>query len=297
MRAQHPSTLAYKQLGPLAIQADVYAPAGQPRPVILWLHGGALVVGTRRSLPADQLARYLRAGYAVVAVDYRLAPESKLDAILEDLSDACRWVRETLPRLAPVNPERLAVVGHSAGGYLALVSGCCVTPRPQAIVSFYGYGDIRGPWYSEPDPFYCQRPAVSREEALAAVGAEPLAESTEPARWDRYYLYLRQNGLWPREVTGHDPHTEPGAFDRYCPVRQVDASFPPTLLLHGTADTDVPCEQSVLMAEALARAGVHHELVLLPDAPHGFDQEHSAVSAPAARDAFARVLRFLDQHL
>ena len=292
-----PSTLVYKQAGLLAIHADVYAPAGPRRPVLLWLHGGALVGGSRRHVPADQLQRYLQAGYALVAADYRLAPESTLDDILEDLQDACRWLRTRLPDIAAVDPERLAVIGHSAGGYLTLMSGCCVLPRPQALVSFYGYGDIAGPWYAESDPFYCRQPAVSRQQAVAAVGSTPLSESMDPLRWDHYYLYLRQNGLWPLEITGHDPHTEPAAFDRYCPVRLVDASYPPTLLLHGTADTDVPHEQSVSMAGALAQAGAEYGLLLLDGAPHGFDHEGDGLGNPTVDGAFTQVLEFLRGHV
>ena len=52
----------------------------------------------------------------VVSIDYRLAPETKLPAIVEDVQDACRWVRERGPKLFRIAPERLAVMGGSAGG-------------------------------------------------------------------------------------------------------------------------------------------------------------------------------------
>jgi dipeptidyl aminopeptidase/acylaminoacyl peptidase len=184
------------------------------------------------------------------------------------------------------------VVGHSAGGYLTLATGFRVTPRPRALVSFYGYGDIAGSWYSRPDPHYCQQPPVPPEEARAAVGGEVLSESYAPQR-DRFYLYCRQQGLWPQEVAGHSPDSEPEAFDPLCPLRNITPDYPPTLLLHGDRDTDVPYEQSVLMATALARAGVEHDLVTIPGGEHGFD----AADTAASRDALARALAFLRAHL
>ena len=97
------------------------------------------------------------------------------------------------------------MLGGSAGGYLTLVSGYLVTPRPAALVSFWGYGDIAGPWYSQPDAFYRRQPLVSEADARAAVGTEEIAAPPEGNRRSRFYLYCRQNGLWPKEVAGIDP--------------------------------------------------------------------------------------------
>jgi hypothetical protein len=94
-----------------------------------------------------------------------------------------------------------------------------------------------------------------------------ISESSGKNNRFRFYLYCRQQGLWPKEVTGHDPDQEPKTFDAWCPIRNVSASCPPTLLVHGTKDTDVPNEQSPLMAQELSRKGV--ELITVPDAGHG----------------------------
>ncbi len=74
-----------------------------------------------------------------------------------------------------------------------------------------------------------------------------------------FYLYCRQQGIWPEEISGHQP-SERDWFSPFEPLRNVSATYPPTLLLHGEADTDVPFEQSVLMAEQLASQGVAHGL-------------------------------------
>jgi acetyl esterase/lipase len=76
-------THVYKNAGGCAIRLDVIRPPGsQVRPVIFWIHGGALIMGQRGGINAVQLRRYLDAGFAVVSIDYRLAPETKLPQIL-----------------------------------------------------------------------------------------------------------------------------------------------------------------------------------------------------------------------
>jgi acetyl esterase/lipase len=245
------------------------------------------------------LERYVNAGYAVVAADYRLAPEVKLDAIIEDLRDAYQWVRARGPDLFGIDSDRIAVIGHSAGGYLALMTGFCVNPRPKALVSFYGYGDISGEWYSRPDPFYSQEPAVPRDEAYQAVGGSTITGTLFEGRqfeerW-RFYVYCRQHGLWPNEVSGHDPDNDLEWFDRFCPIRNVTQDYPPTLLIHGDQDTDVPFEQSVLMAAELHRRGVKHELITMPNRGHVFDIDGEGMKDPAVSELFAQVLRFLEK--
>ena len=150
-------------------------------------------------------------------------------------------MREKGPELFRIDPDRVALVGDSAGGYLTLMGGFCVKPRPKALVSFYGYGDITGKWTSRPDPHYLKRDRIEKEEAYKVVGGKVLSGSPIFPRVT-FYNYCRQNGLWPKEVAALDPDTEPEKLERFCPVRHVTKEYPPTLLLHGDKDTDVPFE-------------------------------------------------------
>jgi acetyl esterase/lipase len=290
-----PKTYTYKTVGDLPIKADVYRlPGDDVRPVLVWIHGGALITGKRGGPNLEQRKRYLDAGHVIVSIDYRLAPETKLPGIIEDLRDAVGWVRSKGPELYQIDPRRVGVVGHSAGGYLTLMAGFAVEPRPQALVAFYGYGDVDGHWYAKPDPFYRQtRPLVAKEDAYKAVGTKEIAEGNMPGR-GLFYLYCRQNGLWPQEVVGHDPAKEPRQFDGFCPIRNVTKDYPPTLLLHGDKDTDVPHQQSVAMAAELKRAGVVHEFISIKGGGHGFDGRMQDANVSAA---FDKIEIFLKKHL
>ena len=295
-QAQQPSvpkTYTYKSAGGCDIKADVYGSDESGRkPVLLWIHGGALILGSRKSISRRLQEGLLKLGYIVVSIDYRLAPETKLPAIIEDVRDAYRWTRETGAKLFGADPERLAVAGGSAGGYLTLMAGFSVNPRPRALVSFWGYGDITSEWYSRPDAFYSRQPAVPREEAYSAVGTTALSEPPDKNQRGRFYLYCRQHGIWPKEVAGHDPDAEPGWFDRYCPVRNVTAEYPPTMLIHGTVDTDVPYEESRKMAGKLAQSGVEHQLITVTGAGHGLAGAKPEESAQASD----RAVEFVRAH-
>ncbi len=85
------STVTYKTVGELNILADVYRPPGEkPVSVVVWIHGGALINGHREGI-SGRVRNYVKdRGFALVSIDYRLAPETKLPLILEDVQDAFR---------------------------------------------------------------------------------------------------------------------------------------------------------------------------------------------------------------
>jgi acetyl esterase/lipase len=176
------------------------------------------------------------------------------------------------------------------------MTGFCIKPRPRALVAYWGYGDVDGDWYTKPSEHYSkQGPLIGKDEAFRAVGGPVLTGTegdTQKTR-GRFYLYLRQNGLWTREVSGFDPSRDSRKFDPYCPVRNVSADYPPTLLIHGTEDTDVPYEQSVAMAKALARHEVPHELVTVRGAGHGL----AGGDKQLVEDAQEKALAFIRKHL
>jgi len=287
-----PQTHTYKTMSGCDTRLDVYSgpQVASPAPCVVWIHGGNLTGGSRRGVHPMVLGL----GYTVVAIDYRLAPESKLPEIIADVSDALAWVRDKGPALYDIDCERLGVIGHSAGGYLALMSGTFPTP-PRALVTFYGYGDIAGDWATTPGARSSDIPAMSGSEAEEARRRPPVSDISERTYdirpFDRYCV---ENGHWPYAITGRHPRAEPGFFSTYCPIQNITSAYPPTMLLHGDCDDGVPLEQSAMMAEELARNGVPAELVTITGGTHSFDR----IGPPAqARHAYERVSAFLDEHL
>ncbi len=273
-------TFTYKVVGETRIEADVYRADDEvARPVLVWIHGGALIFGSRRNPPVRLLDLSRVAGFVLVSIDYRLAPDVELPAIIEDLEDALTWVRDDGPTLFHADPGRIVVAGGSAGGYLTMASGIRIDPPPTALVTYWGYGALDNSWYSEPSEFYRSVGSLVSEEEAYGEG--------------NLYLYLRQNGLWTNVVTGFDPHTERHELDPYTPVRNITSDYPPILMVHGTNDTDVPHSESAEMAEELASHNVPHELILVPDGGHGL----GGADPELITEAHNRAVAFVHRHL
>ncbi len=293
------TTYAFKTVDKLKIHADVYCrDDGKPHPVVVWIHGGALIVGSRTSVPADLLKLCREENCILVSIDYRLGPEAKLPAIAEDVVDAFHWLRKEGPKLFRADPERIVVTGGSAGGYLTMLTGIKVKPAPRALVAYWGYGDVDGDWYTKPSEYYRGKPfpLYSKEDAYQGVGREVLTGTEggpQGKARGQFYHYLRQNGLWTKVITGFDPATEKAKLDPYCPVRNITKEYPPILMVHGTKDDDVPYEQSANMARELARHKVPHELVTVAEAGHGL----SGGKRELVQDAHRRALAFIREHL
>ena len=288
-------TFTYKRAGGLPIKLDVHrADDARQRPVAVWIHGGALIMGSRTGINGRIKQQVLDAGYALVSIDYRLAPETKLPAIIEDLEDALAWVHSEGASRFQGDTKKVAVMGGSAGGYLTLTAGFRAKPRPAALVSFWGYGDLVGDWYSQPSPHQRHQTDATLAEALKQVQGPPIAEAGDRAGdGGLFYRYCRKHGIWPEQVSTWDPHVTPEKFFPYMPLKHVTAEYPPTLLIHGTVDTDVPYQQSVLMAARLRARQVEHQLISIPGGEHGLGG-----GDPQKIDAaYAAAMSFVNRHL
>ena len=144
-------TYTYKTVADVHIKADVYRQDNTKlRPIVVWLHGGALVMGSRQHVPSNIRNLCQTEAFVLISLDYRLAPEVKVPDIIKDITDAFRWIHKNGRNLFYADTSRIVVAGGSAGGYLTMMTGLCIDPHPTALVAYYGYGDIDGHWYTQP---------------------------------------------------------------------------------------------------------------------------------------------------
>lgn len=248
---------------------DVYAqrtpPNAPPTPVVIFIHGGGWVQGTKEGSMIRGVLPYVAMGYSVVNVEYRLANVSLAPAAIEDCRCALRWV-VAHAKDYNLDPNRIVIAGESAGGHLALTTGMipasagfdrtCLTPtepRIAAIVDFFGITDIA--------------------DLLDGPNKKPFPET------------------WPYTVQwlGNQPNRGDIA-KASSPLTYVRAGVPPTISIHGDADPLVPYAHSTRLQDGLQKAGVAHELVTIAGGGHG------NFSTAEWQRAFAAVEKFLSTH-
>jgi acetyl esterase/lipase len=253
--------LVYRRDGRRTERLDVYVPAKVPPPggwpAVLAIHGGGWRGGNKRGY-GQMAAALADHGYVVAAADYTLsAPDApSWPANLEDLRAAVRWLRRNAGAYS-VDPNRIAVMGASAGGHLAALLATSpddasrgaeapTSARVQAVIDFYGPTDL-----------------VALAETSRRAGPS---------------LTLFLGGL-PRDM--------PDRYAAASPAGHVTRDAPPMLIIHGEEDLLVPIDQSRRLAAVLERAGVPHQLIVVPGARHGFDFQ------VGQRDLLPDVLAFL----
>lgn len=285
-------TFTYKINGDREIEGTFYKTTKTHAPLLMYIHGGGLIWGSKDDIDERQIKLYTEAGFHVFSINYRLAPETKLPNIVGDIQDAMEWLVNHGHEHVDYNPENIAVIGASAGGYLALMTGTFKT-RPKAIVSFYGYGDITGDWYRKPSPHYSKMTAVPEMLAKQLIEKEPISAAPIEKRY-AIYLYCRQQGKWIDYVAAIQPDEDITSLHDYCPLHLADGHFPATLLLHGDDDEDVPYEESAKMEKKLKQSDITSELITIKGGKHTFDED---MDDQQVQGAFEHVIQFLHEQL
>lgn len=250
--------VVYAQRGDLKLLCDVYVPAGEgPYPGVLLIHGGAWRSGSKSQLMF--LARHLaNSGYAVMAINYRLAPEHKFPAQIEDCKTALRWLR-THSAAYKIDPDRVAAWGYSAGGHLACLLGASDQDD-----------GLEGSDVADGSPH-------TRIQAVVAGGA-PCDFRLMPADAEGLAFWL--------DGTRRD---KPEVYESASPARFVTPDDPPVFFYHGDADELVPLAGVRLMMGTLEKAGVATQLHVVAGAKH--------VPAALNGDASRAAVEFLDRQL
>lgn len=265
------NNLTFAEVGNVKLQLDLARPAAGdgPFPLVVCIHGGGWSGGNRHAF-RSRIEQAAQRGYVAATISYRLTqpdpqtgvPKAPFPAQIHDCKAAIRWLRAHAAEYK-IDPQRIAVMGASAGGHLSLLVGLTgpddqlegthgnaeQSSRVQAVVNIFGPTDLPVHYKSTP----------------AVVGLlKALCDGT--------------------------PESAASIYAQASPISYVSADDPPILTLHGDVDKIVPVEQAQLLDAALKEAGVPHELVILKDQGHGFQ-------GAAAQTADKAMWDFLAKHL
>ena len=212
----------------------------EPAPTLVFIHGGSWSKG-KRSDYLRYLLDYAAKGYVTVTVSYRLVKVATYPAAVQDVQCAVRWIKAH-GREYGINPDRIALVGGSAGGHLSMMAGYAseypgfmkecegldsINSRVKAVINLYGPTDLTTPY------------AIGKPQTINFLGCT------------------------------YDEH--PDIYIEASPKTHISADDPPTLTFHGTIDSLVPISQSDSLDVWLSRVGVPHEYHRLKGWPHTMD--------------------------
>jgi acetyl esterase/lipase len=259
--------VVYAHAGGVPLRYDHYRPLGVtgPAPAVVFVHGGGWANGDP-SQAAGNALHLARRGIATVSVSYRLAPEHRFPAALDDVRRGLRHVRAHAGELG-IDPERIALLGLSAGAHLAMLAHVA-----------HGVPEL----------------APDMPAALAAVAEDVRAVVLHYGPYD---LGRRRAvaGDWDPIGDLLGPRIdEPDWVRAASPVHHAAHARAPVLLIHGTADQVVSYRESVRMHAALEAAGKPAALLILEGAPHAFQIEWKG---EANQRANAAMDDFLARHL
>ncbi len=239
-RVQVQEGVVYGNGGGRELKCNVFTPPGQPAnaPGLLIVHGGGWKNGSPEAVKGYGFL-FGREGYVVVTPEYRLTGEAGWPAQIHDVKAALRWMHANAATLG-VDPKRIAVMGNSAGGHLALMlAGTQNNPK------FEGDSGSAG----------------ARSDVGAVVNLYGIT-SIEP---DSDFLQTNWVELFGPDA-GRAVHREAS------PVEYVDANFPPTVILQSRQDATVPIAQGLLLWEKIQAAGVPVELHVFDRVGHQIDE-------------------------
>ncbi|MEW5860100.1 MAG: alpha/beta hydrolase [Cyanobacteriota bacterium] len=253
--SRYTSGIVFSKPDGVPLSMDLYRPPQVGNyPALIIIYAGAWRSGDPTQ-NAD-FSRYMAArGYSVFAIDYRHTPHYRFPAQLDDVRAALAFIHQHAAEYE-ADPERIALVGRSAGGHLAMLAAYEPDALPvKAVVSYYGPVDLAGGYADPPHP----DPIDTRAVLKTFMGGTP---ATMP---DRYRLAS--------------------------PISYVRRSLPPTLFVHGSRDHLVQLKFIRQMHQRLLAEGNISVLLEIPWAEHAFDAVFQGLSNQLA---LYHTERFLD---
>jgi acetyl esterase len=232
------TTIEYKRVGAEPLLLDVCVPAQDAktnlRPVVIAVHGGGWGSGDRKTDFPPVLRALTEGGYIYVSMDYRLSPKHRWPACREDVDDAVAWSKAHI-REHGGNPDRMAILGYSAGGQLAFWSAIRDQP-PHRLKCVIGL-------------------------APATDFLEDLGRRSGPSKALRDLMNCEVDEPFEKTVL---------RLYEASPINHLHERMPPILLIHGTEDRSVPFQQSLHIQHKIQekRWKLECEIYKIEGAPH-----------------------------
>jgi acetyl esterase/lipase len=254
--------ITYRTASNWDAKLDVYQPrtVKAPNTTLIFFHGGGWTNGTKEM------------GWTVVNVEYRMTNVALAPAAVEDARCALRWVYRNAAQYN-FDTARVITSGQSAGGHLALITG--LVPASAGFDNTCPGDRSGGASSNSPNN-------TSELKVAAIVDWYGIADVNE-------LIGGPNQRSWATAWLGALPNREELA-KQVSPLTYVRAGIPPIISVHGDADPVVPYTQKQRFHQALAKAGVPHELVTIPNGKHGGFTDEENLKALAA------IRTFLSQH-
>ena len=234
--------IEYKNINGKSLQLDIYRPkeSGTAPPLLVFIHGGSWKSGERSDYLV-YLIDFAKKGYITATVSYRLLDDGPYPACIEDVTDAVDWLFRNGETYG-YDTSRIALIGGSAGGHLALLAA-------------YGWGSI-------------SKSEESIDVPCTGHKVKAVVDIYSPVDFTTEYARSRSQVI---KFLAHTYEDAPEIFEEASPIYYVDKNDPPTLILQGTADRLVPPDQSDHLKELLDDLGVPNIYHRIPGWPHAMD--------------------------
>lgn len=255
--------ILFGQIGSHKLMLDLIADKdndSSDKPCIIWIHGGAWCLHEldKEYRPDEEFIPFLKSGYLIAAIDYRLVDEGAYPAQLEDCKCAVRFLRANASKYG-IHPDKIYAWGESAGGHMAGLLGTTT-----GIMELEGIGG---------------NPDISSHINGACLWYPPV-------KFDELCREEKDRNLIACLVE-NDPDNHPELIRSLSPYYYIDENAVPFLIMHGDRDDLVSIDQSNLFVQRLKEISQNEvEYIIVPGQGHGFFLGH---------DYYERIKDFFDR--
>ena len=234
--------IEYKNINGKSLQLDIYKSRAltKPAPLLVFIHGGGWKSGNRADYLVYLIA-FAKKGYVTATVSYRLLNVAPYPACAEDITDAVQWLYKNGENYG-YDPDRIALIGGSAGAHLAMLAG-----------------------------YEWKRNGATPDSSLARVTKHKIKAIVDIyGPTDLTTEFSRTNST-VTDFLARTYEQAPELFLEASPIHYLNKNNPPTMILHGTSDQTVPVSQSDLLKGCLDSLGVPNVYYKVPLWPHTMD--------------------------